>query len=167
MAPPLPSLRLYRIDGACSLAAHMALHELQIPFTSTRMVLNPLTEMAEAADGSLTGDDYVREIHPNGQVPALEVQLPGSSSSDGGAEEAAPVVITENPAILMYIADLASTLNPAVKLAGATDLETWSAPRSQAGCRSCRVPSTDRRTGHCTGRGGTLTGNGFRRRRRR
>ncbi|KAK0616363.1 glutathione S-transferase [Immersiella caudata] len=136
--PPLPKLILYRIDGACSLAAHMTLHELQIYFTTTRMVINPTTQKAEAADGTLTYDDYVREIHPNGQVPALEVYPPESHSNGTTTPEnknetpegephkpSPPVAITENPAILMYIADLATSLNPntAPKLAGSTLLE--------------------------------------------
>ncbi|KAK0644243.1 hypothetical protein B0T16DRAFT_417374 [Cercophora newfieldiana] len=131
MAPPIPTLTLYRINGACSLAAHMTLHELQIPFNTTRMTMNPTTQKAEAADGSLTYDEYVRDIHPNGQVPALAVQLPESpdlttDDSEKPKPPSAPVVvITENPAILMYLADLSASLHPAknLQLAGATDLE--------------------------------------------
>ncbi|KAK4447993.1 glutathione S-transferase [Podospora aff. communis PSN243] len=124
MASPLPKLILYRIDGACSLAAHMALHELQIPFTTARMVINPTTQKAEAADGTLTYDEYVREIHPNGQVPALEVYPPESETPPENEKLPKPVAITENPAILMYIADLATSVNPSSpKLAGSTLLE--------------------------------------------
>ncbi|KAK5659486.1 hypothetical protein OQA88_687 [Cercophora sp. LCS_1] len=113
----LPDLTLYRIDGACSLVAHMALHELAIPFTAVRMVVDPATHKAEAADGSFSGDDYRREINPSGQVPALKVEY----ESDPSVE---PVVITETPAILMYVADLGVISSKGTKyLAGKTPLE--------------------------------------------
>ena len=120
MAAPLPALTLYRIDGACSLAAHITLRELEIPFTAARMIINQTTQKAEAADGTLTYEEYVREIHPNGQVPALEVHFPDlsppSPSSPGSPTPRTNyppnkiVAITENPAILLYIADLAASL---------------------------------------------------------
>ena len=137
MASTLPTLTLYRIDGACSLVVHITLHELAIPFTSTRMVINPTTRKPEAADGSLTSQDYMRTIHPNGQVPALKVQLPSSlsplssSSSSSSSPRSNPnsgpeldegnkeVIITETPAILLYLA----SLFPERYLAGATTLE--------------------------------------------
>jgi len=113
----LPDLILYRIDGAVSLVAHMTLHELAIPFTGIRMTINPATRKAEAADGTLTSDEYAREINPTGQVPALSV-------IEHHDNQNTITTITETPAILMYLADLgASSFSSGTSLVGGNPLE--------------------------------------------
>jgi len=74
-------MRLYFKTAACSLASRIVLIELGIPFVPVRV------------DGPLTveGEDF-RTINPRGYVPALRLE-------DGR-------VLTENPAILQYLADL-------------------------------------------------------------
>ena len=83
----MPDIKLYRKDGSCSMASHILLRELKIPFTAIELQAGP--NGYEAADGSFSHGEYLN-IHPSGYVPALSV--------DG-------TVITENPAILRYIAD--------------------------------------------------------------
>lgn len=70
---------LYVTNGACSFGAHVALKELDIPH-EVRVV--PLR----------TPDSPIYKVNPLGRVPALEL--------DSGE------VITENGAILPYLADL-------------------------------------------------------------
>jgi glutathione S-transferase len=75
-------MKLYYSPGACSLADHIALHEAGLPFDLVRVDLK--THKLE------DGRPYT-EINPKGSVPALQF--------DDGE------VLTENVAVLSYIAD--------------------------------------------------------------
>ena len=83
-------MKLYFFPGACSLAPHIALRETGAKFDAFRVDL--ATRKTEA------GEDYLL-INPSGKVPALKL--------DDGS------ILTENPAILLYVADRA----PGAKLA--------------------------------------------------
>jgi glutathione S-transferase len=74
-------LKLYYAPGACSLASHIVLEELGEPYET---VLVDLTQNAQHTP------EYLR-INPNARVPALATPLG---------------VLTENPAILSYLADI-------------------------------------------------------------
>lgn len=75
-------MKLYYTPGACSLASHIILREVGLPYTLERVDL--------ATKKTETGQDYLK-INGRGAVPAIEIE-PG-------------VVITQNPAILQYIGD--------------------------------------------------------------
>jgi glutathione S-transferase len=83
-------MKLYYSPGACSLSPHIALAEAGLAYTTEKVDLK--TKKTE------TGADYFA-INPAGYVPALVL--------DNGE------TLTEGPAIVQYIADLA----PARKLA--------------------------------------------------
>ena len=85
-------MKLYYFTGACSLASNIALREGGLPFELVKVD----RRTRKAADGL----DY-NEVNPKGYVPALTL--------DNGE------VLTENVAVLQYIADR----NPAAKLAPA------------------------------------------------
>ena len=84
-------MKLYFSTGSCSMASNIALHEAGIQFE-----LSKVDKRTKRADGV----DFAT-INPKGYVPALRL--------DDGQ------VLTENVAVLQYIADL----NPAAKLAPA------------------------------------------------
>ncbi|XOV88546.1 MAG: glutathione S-transferase family protein [Pseudomonadota bacterium] len=72
-------LKLYYSPGACSLAPHIALEEARAEFEAVRLDLRA---------GEQLSPEY-RQLNPKGRVPALV--------TDAG-------ILTENPAILLYIA---------------------------------------------------------------
>ena len=83
-------MKLFTRPGTCSLATDIALREAAIPFE--------LVKVSRHTGKTSDGVDF-NEINSKGYVPALLL--------DGGE------VLTENAALLQYIADL----NPAAKLA--------------------------------------------------
>jgi glutathione S-transferase len=83
-------MKLYYCPGACSLASHIALRELELRFNLLKVDLR--TKRIE------DGGDFM-EVNSKGYVPALRL--------DSGE------LLTENAAILQYIADC----KPAAKLA--------------------------------------------------
>ena len=93
-------MKLYYSPGACSLADHIALHEAGLPFEHERVDLK-----AKRTEG---GADYAA-INPKGYVPALAL--------DSGE------LLTENIALLDWIADQSATLKPAGALGRTRQLE--------------------------------------------
>lgn len=97
-------MKLYYSPFACSLAAHIACREAQLDFSLLRIDL-----VSKRVEGH--GD--LRELNPMGQVPTLV--------TDDGQ------VLTENSAVLMYIADHApaAQLGPAQGSFARYDLLRW------------------------------------------
>lgn len=85
-------MKLYYAPGVCSLSPHIVAREAGLPLTLVR--IDNKNKKTEA------GEDY-RAINPKGYVPLLEL--------DNG------VRLTEGPAVVQYLADLA----PAARLAPA------------------------------------------------
>ncbi len=85
-------LRLFYSPGACSMAPHIALEEVGVPFESEIILSRGERE------GAMTATAEWHRINPKGRVPAL-LGVPGSI---GGA----PQLLTEVPAILYYVASL-------------------------------------------------------------
>jgi glutathione S-transferase len=99
-------MKLYYAPGTASLAPHIALREADRHFDLERVDLR--THRTES------GGDYLA-INPHGHVPALEL------GPEGGP------VLTENAAILQYIADLAPSrgLAPPIGSFARYHLQDW------------------------------------------
>src|SRR5579871_432375 len=93
-------LKLYYSPGACSLASHVVLHELCVPFTAVRIVI---------AEGAHLRPEYLA-INPRGRVPTLIV--------DG-------IPVTENSAILTWLGQQDSRLFPAPGTLAAARASEW------------------------------------------
>ncbi len=76
-------MKLYYAPNACSLAPHIVLRELEVPFE--------LIRVDNHTKRTLVGEDFLA-INPKGYVAALQM--------DNGE------VLTEGPALLQFIADL-------------------------------------------------------------
>lgn len=99
----MPKLTLYRKDGACSIAAHMLLRELRLPFTDIPMKEDRNRKYEPAEHTNVSREDFLK-VNPAGYVPVLVV--------DG-------TVITELSAVLFYI----SSLKPQREFTGRTPIE--------------------------------------------
>lgn len=97
-------MKLYFSPGACSLSPHIVLLESGLPFETEKVDLRSKTTAG--------GADY-STINPKGYVPALRL--------DGG------LVLTEGPAIVQYVADLAPEkhLAPLAGSLGRYKLAEW------------------------------------------
>ena len=82
-------LVLYRRDGTCSFVPHALLNELNIPFKELLMKIE--AGALTAANGSFSSAEY-KSLTGSGFVPALKI--------DGE-------VVTEMPAVMTYITELA------------------------------------------------------------
>lgn len=89
---PSPTLTLYRVDGACSRVPHILLRELGVPFSEVLMKLDLSVNGLVPKDIPMTREEYLANIHPDGMVPALQIDS---------------AVITEMTGMLTYIVALA------------------------------------------------------------
>ncbi|MGH8516343.1 MAG: glutathione S-transferase N-terminal domain-containing protein, partial [Panacagrimonas sp.] len=78
-----PAYRLFHSPGACSMAPHIVLEELGVPYEAVRVVI---------AEGGNRTPEYL-SVNPRGRVPALWV-------NDAGGER----ILTEAMAIMVYLA---------------------------------------------------------------
>jgi glutathione S-transferase len=78
---------LYYSPQSCSLAPHIALEEIGVPYG---------LELVTATDGRMTDTPAWRAVNPKGRVPALS-GVPGTAGGRDG-------VLTEVHAILLYLA---------------------------------------------------------------
>ncbi|CAG9989279.1 unnamed protein product [Clonostachys byssicola] len=99
----MPEITLYMGKAGCALGAHILLEEIGIPYRIVIMEVGP-SGSYETADGSMSIAEYREKIHHDGFVPALKVD---------------DEIITENPAILSFIASLCTER----KLLGKTPIE--------------------------------------------
>jgi glutathione S-transferase len=95
-----PPLKLYYSPGASSLASHILLHELGIPFTTERVVL---------AEGAHLRPEYLA-INPRGRVPTLIVE---------------GVAVTESSAILTWLGQQDPRFFPAPGTLAAARASEW------------------------------------------
>ena len=97
-------MKLFLKPGACSLSPHIVLEELGLPYETETVDL--------ARKTTASGQDYLA-INPKGYVPALLL--------DGGE------LLTEGPAIVQYLADLApeKQLAPANGSVARYQLQAW------------------------------------------
>jgi glutathione S-transferase len=97
-------MKLYFSPGACSLSPHITLRESGLEFDLERVDLK--------TKKTVTGEDYL-SINPKGSVPAL---LMNNNE-----------ILTEGPAIVQYIADLApnAKLAPAASTYERYRLQEW------------------------------------------
>ncbi|MBJ7311374.1 glutathione transferase GstA [Rugamonas sp. CCM 8940] len=97
-------MKLYFSPGACSLSPHIVLLEAGLAFDAERVDLR--------SKRTASGADFYA-IQPQGYVPALQL--------DGG------LVLTEGPAIVQYLADLAphKQLAPPAGSLGRYQLAAW------------------------------------------
>jgi glutathione S-transferase len=97
-------MKLYFSPAACSLSPHIALHEAGLAFEIERVDLK--------TKKTASGEDFAA-INPKGYVPALQL--------DDGR------LLTEGPAIVQYIADLApgKALAPAPASFERVRLQEW------------------------------------------
>ncbi len=75
------AIKLYYAPGACSLASHIAIEEVGVPYETRRLDL---------AAGDQRKPEYLK-VNPKGRVPALITDLG---------------ILTETPAILAYVAQV-------------------------------------------------------------
>ncbi len=85
-------MKLYYLPGACSLASHISLRETGLPFEIDKVKIDGATKT------TASGENFL-QVNPKGYVPTIRL--------DDGS------VMTENGAVLQYIADQ----NPASGLA--------------------------------------------------
>jgi glutathione S-transferase len=97
-------MKLYYLKGACSLASHIALYESGLPFE--------VASLDRATRITSDGKEFDK-LNPKGYVPVLLL--------DNGE------VITENVAVLQYVADLvpAKKLAPTAGTMERTRLQEW------------------------------------------
>lgn len=82
--------RLFYSNGACSMAPHIVLEEIGAPFELE------LVSSRSVREGAMTATEEWRAVNPKGRIPAL--------LSVAGRIGGAPGLLTEAPAIMIYLA---------------------------------------------------------------